>query len=362
MTLDKPFELTHEAVRQAILARRRATTMQRCSSESAAFNSKQLSADAVRRTSSEDPVYIEKRLHISFPRSKFISKILRRNNMFHVSSPADVPPDTPPKDRLDTSHALPDLKPGLTFQRLAHPVEWEGGDKEPSITEAAHSHGSDEARDTSSHPHILHIPLRGKWAGAMTFDPEERARIRLQAQLDRQREEEEVVEEERRRQAEIQRRKQEIIEKELEDDARRKAALEEDLKRAAAERLRRGYIEKAEEERSRRFLELKKRVEKERRLEEYHKMEQWRKEQLWLQDKTRRESEEIKLRSSEDRRQRIIQIQAQLRRHASRNHGWVTIQTNESVVWKRRFFKLGDGKLYLYRDAVVSKQEIKEMT
>ena len=361
MTLDKPLELTYAAVRQALLAQR-TTTMHRSSSESAAFDSKQLSADAVRRTSSVDPISIEKRLHIPFPRSKFISKMLRRNKMLHVSSPVDVPPDTPPKDNLGTSHATQGLEPGTSFQHLAYPVTWEDGDKEPSIAEATHSHASGEVQETSNHPHILHIPLRGKWAGAMSSDPEERARIKLQAQLDRQREEEEAIEEERRRQAQIERRKQEAMAQELEDDARRKAALEEDLKRAAAERLRREYIEKVEEERLRRFLELKKRVEKERRLEEYHKMEQWRKEQVLLQEKTRRESAEIKLRSSEERRQRISQIQAQLRRHASRNHGWATIQTNESVVWKRRFFKLDDGKLCLYRDAVVSKQEIEEMT
>jgi len=136
----------------------------------------------------------------------------------------------------------------------------------------------------------------------------------------------------RRRQADKERRKQDAMERELEDEARRKALLEEDLNRATAERRRREYIEKAAEERLQRLHELKRRVEKEKRLEEYHKMEQWRKEQLWLQEKARRESEEIKLQSLEERRERINQVQAQLQQHATLNHGWVTIQTTDSVV------------------------------
>jgi len=165
----------------------------------------------------------------------------------------------------------------------------------------------------------------------------------------------------RRRQADKERRKQDAMERELEDEARRKALLEEDLNRATAERRRREYIEKAAEERLQRLHELKRRVEKEKRLEEYHKMEQWRKEQLWLQEKARRESEEIKLQSLEERRERINQVQAQLQQHATLNHGWVTIQTTDSVVWKRRFFKLNDGMLRLYRDAKTLKDLIEEV-
>jgi len=318
----------------------------------------------VRRAYSENSTYTEKKLHIPFTQPKFISKMLQRSRVVRASSPTDVPPDTPPKDCLDTLQTTEDsqdLELGISSQRLDNCLGWEGGDNAPSITEAVHSHASDEAQDISSTLQSLHIPLRGKWAGTMMTDPAERARVRLQAQLVRQREEKEAMEDEQRRQADKERRKQDAIERELEDEARRKALLEEDLKRATAERRRREHMEKAAEERLRRLHELRRRVEKEKRLEEYHKTEQWRKEQLWLQEKARRESEEIKLRSLEERRERINQAQARLRQHATLNHGWATIQTTESVVWKRRFFKLDDGKLCLYRDAKVSEREIEKI-
>lgn len=364
MILNKPSELTHESVHRALLAQCRAKIVLRSSSESTACHLKQSSPDAVRRTSSENSTYTEKKLHIPFTQPKFISKMLQRSRVVYASSSTDVPPDTPPKDRLDglqTTRDVQDLEFGIPSQRLDNSLGREGGDNAPSIAEAVHSHASDEAQDISGTLQVLHIPLRGKWAGTMTTDPGERARVRLQAQLDRLREEEQAMEDEQRRQADKERRKQEAIERELEDEAQRRALLEEDLKRATAERRRREYIEEAAEERSRRLHELRRRVEKEKRLEEYHKMEQWRKEQLWLQEKARRESEEIKLRSLDERKQRISQVQARLRQHATLNHGWVTIQTTESVVWKRRFFKLNDGKLCLHRDAKVSKREIEEI-
>ncbi|KAK2463704.1 hypothetical protein APHAL10511_004455 [Amanita phalloides] len=345
LTIQEPSELTHEFIHRALLAQRYTTSMHRSSSEFAASSMKPLSrADPMRRTSSEPSAPNEQRLK---PPSTFFSRLLRKHMRVDFSSTdisQDVPPAPPPKDQLSIS-----IKSSPAHVHHVDSLKWEGSDCASGI--ASHPCMSNEAQGISSHPSSpsLHIPLRGKWAAALFSNPSDRARIRMQVRLDRQREEEEAVEGERRRQAEIQRRRQEAIVEELEDEARRKTILEEDLKRAAAERRRREYIEKTEEERLRHLLELKRRVEKEKRLVVHRQMEQWRGEQMQMKEEERRELEEMKFRQLEQRKQRISLGQARLQR--DENYGWVTIQTNESVVWKRRFFKLDDGKLSLYRDS-----------
>ncbi|PFH45744.1 hypothetical protein AMATHDRAFT_71126 [Amanita thiersii Skay4041] len=200
-------------------------------------------------------------------------------------------------------------------------------------------------------PHFPYLPLRGKWANATILDSTERARLQLQARLERQREEAEAMKEEERRQAEIKRVKETLMAQVLEDEARRRHKLEKEFERAATERQRRERIQTAEEEQERRLMELKRRIDKERRLEQYRKMEEWYKEQMKLEQETLRQTNELKTQQTEEHIMRLRRMQNQLEKNASDVTGWVTIQTNESIAWKRRFFRVAEHTMYLYRSA-----------
>ncbi|KAF8625897.1 hypothetical protein AX15_005137 [Amanita polypyramis BW_CC] len=362
-------EISHESLCRALLSQHRATVVHRSQSEPFKPILLDIGVDAVKRTPSEvyNPPGTERMSPISsLCQNKFFSNILRRKNTPKplFSKLVDVPPLVPPKDHLTTARTIMDLQDpiqpiqGIPFQHhiCSTCSSREGGEGSSCVAIVSHYHALDELRYVHTYrpfpeSRSPYVPLRGKWAVTTMSDPAERKRLRLQAQLDRQKEEEEAMEEERVRQALIERKKEELSQKELQDEARRKAILEEDLKRVAAERRRQEHIEKAEEERARHLLELRRRVEKEKKLEVYYKMEQWRREQLRLQEKIRRELEETKRQQSQKRLQRISQAQARHLENTSKNDVWATVQTNESFVWKRRFFKLSDGKLCLCRDA-----------
>ncbi|KAF8623922.1 hypothetical protein AX17_007250 [Amanita inopinata Kibby_2008] len=366
MTVEDPCELTQASVRKALLGEGHLINMDRSSSEFV-------------EASPEFPANnsLETSHHSTLKSNKAITNILRRKRI-HEPTFIDVkgkaPPPPPPKAKVHTRPPYPPWQVPMHMDPLdlhtAGTASNNGKREIQAVSEISHtySQASDEGNDMptpvgSSSPKTRspYMPLQGKWVAAMVGDPAERARLRLQAQVDRQREEEQAIEEERHRQAELKQMKEEALKQSLEEEAQRKRLLEEELKHAAAERRRKERIEEAEEERLRGFLELRKRVEKERRLEERQKMEKWRREQISIEEKARRLSQEAKMQQAEERMKQIHLAQARLGQDMGQKLGWVTIQTNELLVWKRRYFRLHGNTIYLYRNAKEMQQPGEEI-
>ncbi|KAF8661368.1 hypothetical protein AX16_001462 [Volvariella volvacea WC 439] len=198
------------------------------------------------------------------------------------------------------------------------------------------------------------FPLRDKWLAehGIAKDPAERARLRMEAQRKREMEERQALEEEERRQIEKRRMKEEQEKQERLEEEMRKIKLEEEFKRIAADRRRKEQQEKEEEERKKREFEEKKRLEKQRRLEEHKKLEEWRAAQNRLAEAAARRAEEERKREDALKRSKIMQIEKRIKRNTKSEFlltGWVTMQTTNSLVWKRRFYRLAGDTFYFYR-------------
>lgn len=212
------------------------------------------------------------------------------------------------------------------------------------------------SRNTVIPPHMT--SLRGKWTpeSSPSRDPAERARRRKEAERQRQIEEEIAIHEEAERQAQLKQKKREMLKQEIEEEQLRRASLERDLRRAMIERRKKEQQERDEEERKKWELEEKKRADKERRLEESRRLEEWRKEQMRLSEEAVRRAEEERKQEEEERRARIKLVEAKVRSNAKEDSlvtGWVTMQTNDSLVWKRRFFKFIGTVVFFYRSPKV---------
>ncbi|EIN05987.1 hypothetical protein PUNSTDRAFT_115380 [Punctularia strigosozonata HHB-11173 SS5] len=183
-------------------------------------------------------------------------------------------------------------------------------------------------------------------------DPVERARLRAEARL-RQEEEERVALEEERLRQERHRLEKLALERQYElEEHDRKQRIDEEVRRAAAERRRKEALQRQEEEERLRLLRDKRQAEKERRLEETRRIEKWRAErakQLQEREKARasaRASAEL------ERKSRLLSADQ------SATEGWVTVQVEPLMVWRRRFFKirLQDGDMLLYRTKLESEK------
>lgn len=187
--------------------------------------------------------------------------------------------------------------------------------------------------------------------------PEETARRRLAAQRRREFEEEEARREERTHQElrRVQREEQER--REREEEERRRALLQEHLRRAAMRREEREREEKRIEEERREQIRQQKLLAHQRRLEYTRELDQWRQQQIQRAISSSSEKEEERKRSAEERRNRIVKLGESLLNNANTEkaaRGWVTIQTPESLAWKRRYYKfdLGRGQMLLYPNHV----------
>jgi len=187
---------------------------------------------------------------------------------------------------------------------------------------------------------------------SVVSDPEEKARRRIEAQRRVEIEEEEALREEAERQARLKFEKQELLREAEREDMRRKAILEEELRLATAERLRKERQAKVDEELRLQELRERKRVEKEKRLEDSRKLEEWRREQVSVAEELARRKDSAKRQAEMERQTRIKLMQTQVKGHlraASLVTGWVTLQTNDSSVWKRRFFKFTGSQILFFK-------------
>ncbi|EIW80218.1 DUF1295-domain-containing protein [Coniophora puteana RWD-64-598 SS2] len=185
--------------------------------------------------------------------------------------------------------------------------------------------------------------------------PEERARMRQAALRQREADEQRAEREERQRAV---RRKQEREAEEralVEAEAARKAALQDEL-RYAAERKAREEREAREREEARLAeIRARKRAEQERRRKYTLELERWRREQAERAQGQVAEKEALRRRSEEAKRERVMRINEDAARGSSTGEGmccgWVTMQTPESLAWKRRYFRfdLDKGSVAFYR-------------
>lgn len=270
---------------------------------------------------------------------------------------ASLPPPTPPKDTtkfavhpVTLSHSLPAGHPS-NVQPLRH-------HRSRSMSEFAvisHVRGSDEVVIEPERYQTFTLRPSGKWSHDLPSDPEERARRRRELHLQREREEREALEEEAERQRQLKWQKEEFERMEREDEARRKADVEREIRRITAERRLREMLEKEEDERKRQELEERKRIDRERRLEEHRRLEEWRAAQARKEEALTRQAEDAKRQEDVERKRRIQQAAAKVKRTKEEAGltGWITVQSADSLSWKRRFYKFVGSTIHLHRSPKV---------
>ncbi|KAG5637690.1 hypothetical protein H0H81_003606 [Sphagnurus paluster] len=199
----------------------------------------------------------------------------------------------------------------------------------------------------------MSLPLRGKWL-VEPMDAAERLRRRQEEVKQRQREEAEAKREEARHREEMRRRKERQVRELQEEEEQRRASLEAELQRIVAERRRKEKREQEEEERKKAEIEERKRVDRERRMEEHRKLEQWRNDQARMAEESARRAEEARKKEEAERMKKIQLVEAKVKRSHNADalvSGWVTMQTHDSLLWKRRFYKFIGSVVYFYRNA-----------
>jgi len=304
------------------------------------------------------------------------SHFLRRKKKQDEPFDNSLPPPAPPKDKGKFSVQQPHhhhmSTQALVSHRSAVAQDISQRSRANSLSEFAvisRSSSPDEvimepssptaAETPAPQPTFGHsLPLRGKWTPetSLIVDPAERARRRAEAQRQREIEEEEAIQQETKRQAQLKLEKQKVLRQEMEEEEQRRASLEGELRRITAERRRKDEVEREEEERKRQELEDRKRVDRERRLEEHRRLEEWRKKQARLVNEAAQRAEEARRQEEAERKKRIQLVEAKVRSNAKAESlvtGWVTMQTSDSLVWKRRFFKFIGSTVFFYRSPKV---------
>ncbi|KAH0582596.1 hypothetical protein H2248_010525 [Termitomyces sp. 'cryptogamus'] len=210
-----------------------------------------------------------------------------------------------------------------------------------------------QGRDYDPPVHAMSMPagLRGKW-GSEPMDAAERLRKRKEELRRRKAEEEEARWEEENLKEERRRRKEQELREIEEAEARRRASIEQEVKAFAAERRRKEELEKQEEERKRREIEERRRLDRERRMEEHRRLEEWRMEQTRMAEESSRRAEEARRKEEVERKKKIQVAEAKVKMNHNVDaliSGWVSMQTDDSLLWKRRFYKFIGTAAYFYR-------------
>jgi len=176
----------------------------------------------------------------------------------------------------------------------------------------------------------------------------------MELQRQREIEEEQALEEEAQRQAEIKLRKEALLRELEEDEEQRRVSVEEEIQYAATLRKQREELERQAEDRKKRELEQKQRAARERRMEEHRRLEQWRKEQATRAEEADRRAEQARRREQQEHKKKI-QVASAKAKSAKGNSellsGWVTTQSGDSLVWRRRYYKFVGSNIFFYRSA-----------
>ncbi|KAL0953463.1 hypothetical protein HGRIS_004695 [Hohenbuehelia grisea] len=303
------------------------------------------------------------------------SKFLRKKK-FSGETVDSPPPPPPPKDiyALQQSHARFMSTQALTgaeypagpraglrrhrgnsFSEFA--VLYQEPDSDESEAEAPHFPVQSRPGPSVA-PRSLVAPLTlpSKWARnqskSMFMDPAERERRRISEQKRKEEERERARREQEERELRLQRKREEALQEEREEEERRRASLEEDLRRAAVVRQQKEELERIAEERRQWVLEEKRRQERERRLEEHRRLEEWRRMQVQLAEDTARREKEARARDEEEKKARIKEVETKVKEGVQADAevtGWVSIQMNDSLAWKRRYYRFTQGHVSFFR-------------
>lgn len=158
--------------------------------------------------------------------------------------------------------------------------------------------------------------------------------------------------EEARRQAQVKLEKQHLDQELLEKERQRKIILEEDLRQAAQIQREKAEREQREEEERRQFIEERRIADRERR----QRQAQMHREYL---ERANQQTEDEKRRRLEARRHMIDERRTRplpVMQHSGIEaadvgfEGWVTALSTGSVAWKRRYCRIEDGSVLLFKD------------
>ncbi|KAF7370740.1 ADF-H domain-containing protein [Mycena sanguinolenta] len=292
-------------------------------------------------------------------------------------TPPSPPPKPPPKDKegrrsisASYQHPRPEEPPRLASQppaprpppQIATTRHRSNSDVDYSVVNHRDSSSSDDVvvvkpesplpRPRSPAMKKRSVTMPSKWNNELVADPAERARRRELLKRERELQEQKALEEEAQRQRRLQKQKEALLREQEEEEEQRRISIENELRRATTQRRRREELERREEEQKQRELEQRKNAERERRMEEHRRLEEWRKEQAAQAEKTAQLEEQTRRREEEERKKKIQLVSSKIKStkaDADLVTGWVTMQTGDSLVWRRRYFKFIGSTVFFYR-------------
>ncbi|KAJ4000923.1 hypothetical protein F5050DRAFT_238977 [Lentinula boryana] len=338
----------------------------------------------IRRSFTEtyNPSAISPNYHTPPKSQSLFSSILRRHrgtpkHDVPWESDEDAAPPTPPKDnaapiasytlnsRRNITQPNPDFRNSLAeFAFISHPIPTD----DEVIVEHPNPPSKSPPQPSTNNVNgtLFSIPIGRKWVQDTVYipDPEERARRRRLAQQQRALEERQALREEMERQERIKEEKQVLKRQEEAEEAWRKAMLEQELREITAQRRSREQREKEEDARQKREIELRKEMGRKRRIEEHEKLEKLR-QQLALEVEAEKKKEEDDRKRADAARKIKVQEMVKEVKMELRSTGWttawVTLQTGDSLVWRRRYIKLVGSKILLYRSPKDMNQVLDEV-
>lgn len=187
--------------------------------------------------------------------------------------------------------------------------------------------------------------------------PEEAELRRREIARRKEQEEQEAMREEAQRQARLKYEKEQLLIQAAREEEKRKLALEEELRHAAEERRKREAIEREADVLAGMVAAERKRRDRERRKQETLKAQRMRQE---LEEQRLAKEEERKAWRERVARQRRA-LAAGLETQKTKNSrgltvlltGWLTVQSEDCLSYKRRHFQLREDSLLLFKDAEV---------
>lgn len=270
------------------------------------------------------------------------------------------PPSLPPKARESTDRLSYSSDEVIVDHPMRTPTMLELPREStaiPSTSFVPPQRSSSLANRVASPPPVAHrvVPLPEKWSSVVVApDPAERARRRIEAQRQRDREAAEALRLEEEHQQRIKAEREARRREELEEEARRRASIENEIRRATSERRRREQLEREEEERRAREIAERKRLARLRRQEEHRRLEQWRAQQAQAAEEAKRQEAQARRSHDMERKRKIEQAEAKVKTAAASDAlvtGWVTLQTPEyPLAWRRRYYKVIGDTVFLYRN------------
>ena len=293
----------------------------------------------------------------------------------HLHDEPDVPPLAPPKDssRLSTEQPC-STRPSTTIVRdpeqsthyneLESPTEQSSGSLEVVVKPSFH--GFDTMLLDLSPKHKPAVPELPTWPTpplrtnkvSLALTPAEKALRRAEKQRQVEEDEKTALEAEAARRARLMKQKEESLKREEEEAEFRKAELEELVRQAMTERKKKEIDEMEAEVRKSAELEERKRTEREKRLEQTRQSEERRKERTKLAEELMTKEQRAQRQAHEERNSRIQLAKASVISRITGGAtlaGWVTIQTSESLIWRRRHFQFVGSTWMFYRSTLVGR-------